>query len=441
MESVSGTSETAESVDPSPTADPSAIAALASALSDAEKRVLADATGDDARAIPDTTDATGESDAMLSTAIAAFAAVPVPPQQPPTASASVTRDPALALATAPAASAGAPPAEAAATPATADSPAATPVSADSPAKAAAPVADATPGEAQTPQRAAIPTLVAPQAQAVATPNATGESQTPQGAQTSAPTSAPVKTAKPGGAAHGTPEMSGDETNAEATAEAAAADASAPESLRENTPAPARVPAREASDRVQAFAPANDFAPLARPGTDGGAQLSGLQAGRELMQANAATAAPAGAQGTDSDTLSTQRVPLEAVAVEIVVRAQSGRNRFEIRLDPPELGRIEVRLDIDRSGQVTSRLLVERAETLDVLRRDAHQIERALQDAGLRTSDNGLQFSLRDQPFADRNHADTPRAAPAEPDRPPVIDGTPAVYAVTLRGGSGVDIRV
>ena len=77
----------------------------------------------------------------------------------------------------------------------------------------------------------------------------------------------------------------------------------------------------------------------------------------------------------------------------------------------------MRLDIDRSGQVTSRLVVERAETLDVLRRDAHQLERALQDAGLKTSDNGLQFSLRDQSFAGRNDQARPRqsALIVEPD--------------------------
>lgn len=90
------------------------------------------------------------------------------------------------------------------------------------------------------------------------------------------------------------------------------------------------------------------------------------------------------------------IPVSALAVEITANAQIGRSRFEIRLDPPELGRIDVRLDVDRQGQVTSHLIVEKSATLDLLRRDAQQLERALQDAGLKTSDNGLQFSLRDQ---------------------------------------------
>ena len=108
------------------------------------------------------------------------------------------------------------------------------------------------------------------------------------------------------------------------------------------------------------------------------------------------------------------MPIAGLAVEIVARAQDGLKRFEIRLDPPELGRIDVRLDVDHGGKVTSRLMVDRAETLDLLRRDAPQLERALQHAGLNT-EGGLQFSLRDQSFANR---DQPRdgAQRVAPDR-------------------------
>ena len=94
------------------------------------------------------------------------------------------------------------------------------------------------------------------------------------------------------------------------------------------------------------------------------------------------------------------VPIAGLAVEIVARAQDGPKRFEIRLDPPELGRIDVRLDVDHAGKVTSRLVVERAETLDLLRRDAPQLERALQQAGLNT-EGGLnsRCATRASPIA------------------------------------------
>ncbi|MDQ2079850.1 flagellar hook-length control protein FliK [Xanthobacteraceae bacterium Astr-EGSB] len=108
-------------------------------------------------------------------------------------------------------------------------------------------------------------------------------------------------------------------------------------------------------------------------------------------ANAAAATPAAASQAPATA-----IPIASVAVEIAARAQAGNNRFEIRLDPPELGRIDVKLDVDRHGNVTSHLVVERSQTLDLLRRDAPQLERALNDAGLKTGDGAMQFSLRDQ---------------------------------------------
>jgi flagellar hook-length control protein FliK len=157
-------------------------------------------------------------------------------------------------------------------------------------------------------------------------------------------------------------------------------------------------------------------------------------------ASAAAAQPAAASTNDAMD---PAVPIAGLAVEIAARAQAGQNRFEIRLDPPELGRIDVRLDIDGSGQVTSRLVVERADTLEHLRRDAAGLERALQDAGLKTGENSLQFSLRDQGFAGRgDNSQSPATAQLlvpDPDLAPV-DITANAYGRMMRTG-GVDIRV
>jgi len=138
----------------------------------------------------------------------------------------------------------------------------------------------------------------------------------------------------------------------------------------------------------------------------------------------------------------QAVPVNAVAVEIAGQAKAGNTRFEIRLDPAELGRIDVRLDIDKDGNVSSRLVIERADTYDLLRRDQSALERALQQAGLKTSENALEFSLRDQGFGQQQKDDNPRGirtAVAESDVIPseAING----YARLLGGRSGVDIRV
>ncbi|MCC8943319.1 flagellar hook-length control protein FliK, partial [Bradyrhizobium sp. Arg68] len=110
-----------------------------------------------------------------------------------------------------------------------------------------------------------------------------------------------------------------------------------------------------------------------------------------------------AQLTVTNTAQAAAVPLSGLAVEIAASAKSGKSRFEIRLDPAELGRIDVRIDVDRNGQVTSHLTVERPETLQMLRQDANQLQRALDNAGLSTGNSGLQFSLRDQSQSGQNN--------------------------------------
>jgi len=137
------------------------------------------------------------------------------------------------------------------------------------------------------------------------------------------------------------------------------------------------------------------------------------------------------------------IPVAGLAVEIAGKALAGKNRFEIRLDPPVLGRIEVRLDVDRDGNVTSRLTVDRQDTLNLLQRDASGLERALQDAGLKTADNGLQFSLRDQSMNQQQSGSGANTAQlvVKDESMPTVDIIPQSYGRLLGLGSGLDIRV
>jgi hypothetical protein len=64
------------------------------------------------------------------------------------------------------------------------------------------------------------------------------------------------------------------------------------------------------------------------------------------------------------------VPISGLAIEIAARATRDEKSFQIRLDPPELGRIDVQLNVDASGHVTTHLTVDRPETLNLLRQDA-----------------------------------------------------------------------
>ncbi len=162
------------------------------------------------------------------------------------------------------------------------------------------------------------------------------------------------------------------------------------------------------------------------------------------QPNSPTAAaPSGALTVTAAT--NGPVPLSGLAVEIAATVKSGKSSFEIRLDPADLGRIDVRINIDRNGQVTSHLTVEKPETLSMLRQDAPQLQRALDDAGLKTGSGGLQFSLRDQSSSGQNSGNdsSPNAQRLiisnEDTIPAAVAGQS--YGRSLGSSSGVDIRV
>jgi flagellar hook-length control protein FliK len=88
--------------------------------------------------------------------------------------------------------------------------------------------------------------------------------------------------------------------------------------------------------------------------------------------------------------------MAALGIAIAARSLSGSRQFDIRLDPPELGRVEVRLSIDDTGKASAHLSADRQQTLDLLQKDSSGLTRALRDAGLNVAQNGLNFSLRQQ---------------------------------------------
>jgi flagellar hook-length control protein FliK len=130
-----------------------------------------------------------------------------------------------------------------------------------------------------------------------------------------------------------------------------------------------------------------------------------------------------------------------LAVEISARSQSGARQFDIRLDPPELGRVEVRLSIDAAGKASAHLTAEQPQTLDLLQKDASVLTRALRDAGLDVSQNNLNFSLRHQNqdgSAHHGHArGTQRGMSLTATQ--AIEATPA--SASWRGDGRLDIRV
>ncbi len=102
------------------------------------------------------------------------------------------------------------------------------------------------------------------------------------------------------------------------------------------------------------------------------------------------------------------LPVKNIAVQMSKNFKSGANRFEIRIDPPEMGRIHVRMEMTHDGRVQAILSAERSDTLDLLQRDAKLLSQSLDEAGLDVDSDSLQFSLHDESghpsFSKKNHA-------------------------------------
>jgi flagellar hook-length control protein FliK len=88
--------------------------------------------------------------------------------------------------------------------------------------------------------------------------------------------------------------------------------------------------------------------------------------------------------------------VNSLAVEIAAKSQGGARQFDIRLDPPELGRVEIRLSIDATGKTEAHMTADHPDTLNLLQKDSGSLTQALRNAGLDVSQNGLNFSLRGQ---------------------------------------------
>jgi flagellar hook-length control protein FliK len=116
-------------------------------------------------------------------------------------------------------------------------------------------------------------------------------------------------------------------------------------------------------------------------------------------------------------------------------------RLTIELDPAELGPVDVSLRLDDQGNAAAVFGAERAETLQLLQRDARTLIDLLTAAGFSLDQGKLAFVLRDgsrdsgqpqQPFAG--------AGPSSTRRRSAEGGTIADAATTGRRGL-LDLRV
>ena len=231
-------------------------------------------------------------------------------------------------------------------------------------------------------------------------------------------------------------------------------------------APATTPTPATNDRVASASPQAQAASPTPTPSEAGSQLPAHAAAPAPAQVNG-LAQPtdtgslpviAGAQaqaGTQIDTTMPVVVlrathptandpgslPTSQIGVAIARQFKQGSNQFEIRLDPPELGRIDVRMEINHQGRVTATLSADRPDTLDLLQRDSRSLHRALSEAGLDTSPDSLNFTMRERRDQQQSNADTndDQSSSARTR----ADATPAslpVYTASVAPGR-LDLRV
>ncbi len=88
--------------------------------------------------------------------------------------------------------------------------------------------------------------------------------------------------------------------------------------------------------------------------------------------------------------------VDALGVTIAAKSVEGIKHFDIRLDPLELGRLDIHISVDDAGKTQASVVVDKPQTLELLQRDAANLTRSLNEAGVSLSNNGLNFSLKGQ---------------------------------------------
>lgn len=113
---------------------------------------------------------------------------------------------------------------------------------------------------------------------------------------------------------------------------------------------------------------------------------------------------------------------DQVTVQISKAIADGMDSIRIQLKPAHLGRVDVSLEMSQDGRVSAVVTADNKDTLDLLKQDSRELQKALRDAGLQMDSNDLSFNLRgeggkangDQETAQAgsNKAATPIAEPS-----------------------------
>ncbi len=87
-------------------------------------------------------------------------------------------------------------------------------------------------------------------------------------------------------------------------------------------------------------------------------------------------------------------PAEQIRVGIERAINEGKDSITMQLRPEKLGHIEVKLEVAADGRLSATIAADNKDTLQMLQRDARDLQRALEAAGFSADQRDLNFNLR-----------------------------------------------
>ena len=151
-------------------------------------------------------------------------------------------------------------------------------------------------------------------------------------------------------------------------------------------------ATDAKAAVQAGVHANAGAQQVQAGGEATAQTNTANA-NEAAQAQKTAAQQA---ATPRAQTAFRQAVVDQVTVQITKAFHAGADKINIQLKPASLGRIDVQLEVAPDGRVSAIVTADNKDTLEMLQRDAKDLAKALQDAGLHADAGNMNFNLREQ---------------------------------------------
>ena len=136
-------------------------------------------------------------------------------------------------------------------------------------------------------------------------------------------------------------------------------------------------------------------------------------------------------------------PAEQVVLHLRRAVTEGVERLSVQMKPATLGRVDIQMEVGFDGRVQAVISAERAETLQLLQRDARALTTAFNDAGLQADSGSLSFNLRGQ-SGDQfgNSGGTQADGATDAPSGDAVDADEALIPITVTLGDGrVDIKV